>query len=58
MPDEEYCKMLKLVDEWSTHDKEYLWESSLKANAPLYVKTALMEIKRFRQENLSAGRVI
>lgn len=58
MPNEEYCKMLQLVDSWSKHDKEYLWESSLKDDAPLYVHTALMEIKRFRNEARSEGRVI
>lgn len=58
MPEEKFCELLKVVDSWSKHDKEYIWESSLKEDAPLYAHTALLELKRFRQENLASGRLV
>lgn len=49
-PSPEFLKLLALVDEWSLHDKQYVWESSLKEGAPKYVHEALEELVMIQKE--------
>ena len=49
-PSPEFLKLLALVDELSLHDKQYIWESSLKEGAPEYVHNALKELIMIQKE--------
>jgi hypothetical protein len=57
-PSPEFLKLLSLVDEWSLHDKEYIWESSLKKEAPEYVHNALKELIKIQKELDKEGSCI
>ena len=46
MPDPEFEKLLSLCYEWSNHDAEYIYDSTLREDAPDYVKIAFEKLKK------------
>lgn len=55
MPDPEFVKLLDLCFEWTNRDAEYIYECTLKDDAPENVKKAFEKLKKMQKEFDEAG---
>ena len=50
MPGPEFEKLLNLCFQWINHDAEYIFDCTLKADAPDFVKKAFDKLKKMQKK--------
>lgn len=55
MPGPEFEKLLELCSKWTNDDAEYIFDCSLKDDAPDDVKKAFEKLKKMQKEYDDAG---
>ena len=57
MPDPEFVELLNLCYEWTNGDAEYIYECTLKDDAPENVKKAFEKLKKLQKKIRRSGHL-
>lgn len=50
MPDPEFAELIVLCNKWTNKDAEYVYECTLRDDAPDHVKKAFEKLKKMQKE--------